>query len=148
MNGLSEQSSTDFCGLNTATWPVLSYQKFNQPAPKFWNFAPRLLTSKVGSAVLLVLWGWLLSSLWSLFTPLGALELGRPGTRANPQLYFLKKFYFFIFVCAGSLLLFRLFSSCGKQGLFFNAVGGFSLWPLLLLGSTESWASVVVTWAQ
>ena len=31
-------------------------------------------------------------------------------------LYFLKLFYLFTFDCAGSLLLCRLFSNCGKQG--------------------------------
>ena len=36
--------------------------------------------------------------------------------------FLFKKFYLFIFGCAGSLLLLRFFSSCGQQGLLFVAV--------------------------
>ena len=44
---------------------------------------------------------------------------------------FLKIIYFFIFGCAGSSLLWELFSSCSKQGLLLAVVWGFSLWWLL-----------------
>lgn len=44
----------------------------------------------------------------------------------------------FIFGYAGSSLLCRLFSSCGKQRLLFIAVTGFSLWWVVLLQSVGS----------
>ena len=49
-------------------------------------------------------------------------------------------FNLFIYVCAGFLLLHRLFSSCDEQGLLCrcSTQASFSLWWLLLLQSTDS----------
>ena len=56
------------------------------------------------------------------------------------QLFTLKKFYIFIYGCAGYLLLQGLFSSCSKQGgaTLQLQYAGFSLWWLLLLQNTGS----------
>ena len=40
------------------------------------------------------------------------------------ELFFLNKFYLFIFGCVGSSLLRGLFSSCGERGLLFLEVHG------------------------
>ena len=64
---------------------------------------------------------------------------------------FVKDFFFFflIFGSAGSLLLCRLFSSCGEWKLFFDVV----CWPLIAVASLvaehrQSGFSSYSTWAQ
>ena len=55
--------------------------------------------------------------------------------------FFFNKFIYFIYLFLAALGLHccaRAFSSCGKRGLLFVAVRGFSLWWLLLLQSTGS----------
>ena len=59
------------------------------------------------------------------------------GTRAKRapigQICSNLKKYLFIFGCAGSSLLCRLFSSCGEWGYSLSQCMDFSLWRLLLL---------------
>ena len=47
-------------------------------------------------------------------------------------LYRYFKYYLFIFGCAGSSLLLRLFSSCGEQGLLSSCAAQAACWLLLL----------------
>ena len=80
--------------------------------------------------------------------PLGATVL--PASHPYSFL-FLKLFYLFTFDCAGSLLLCRLLSNCGKQGLLSSGVqashcSGFSYREALALGCVGFRSCSV--WAQ
>ena len=66
-----------------------------------------------------------------------SVTLGVFLTSLGSGAFFSYGYRFFFFGCAGSLLLCRLFSSCGEWGLLFGCEG-FSLQWLIFLQSTLS----------